>query len=175
MSEPKFKMFDKVWYAELSSVQRWATCPDCCGQRYLTVIMGDKTEVTIKCDNCGPGYNDSRGAVSYYEYVSEPQQVVIESVSCRDGKTEYGFRGRYSAREEHFFATEQEAVDGAKAIVAEYNQRQLDSIKRKEKEHKSWSFNATYHRNCIRRAEKEIERHKECLDYASKMAKEVKL
>ena len=59
-------------------------------------------------------------------------------------------------------------------LAKEHNQEELAKIYRKEKNNHTWSWNAHYHRDCIRRAEKDLIYHKAKLEVAKVKTKEEK-
>lgn len=172
----KFNLGDRVFIVRQGQTNKYATCPDCQGNRYLTVIMGDDSRVTIPCTGCQYGYENPRGVVRYYEYASEIEVGTIGAVKIVDDTFEYevpASGGAYWCKQEsEVFATREEAEAYGKVLIAEHNKEALENIKKKHKDHRSWAWNATYHRKCIREAEKQIEYHSARLDWANQVKKE---
>jgi len=170
----KYNIGDKVWYAKTETKEKTVTCPDCFGQKALTVIKGDGSQVSIECEGCRRGYEGSQGYVTFYEWCASACLVVIERVEETAIKTEYGFWNCYSGESDRFFDTKEEAEKKSLELSEEHNQYELDKINQKEKHNRTWSWNAHYHRDCIKRAERDLAYHTAKLSVAKIKAKEDK-
>ena len=71
---------DIAWHAESGTRQETEVCPECCGKKYLTVILGDDSQVTIDCAGCASGYDPSKGYVSYWAHSAKVRQVMISGM-----------------------------------------------------------------------------------------------
>lgn len=171
MSETRqFSIGDTVFIARVNSTEKWIACPDCFGKRYLTVILGDESQVTIDCACCARGYEPSKGIVlSYYYNSPQAEEVVVCDIELREGKIRYNW-----SDEEDVFATEEEALARSVAKAADLEIEEQRRIHKKEKDTRTWSWNATYHRQQIRHAEKELAYHKSKLEAAKFHVKEEK-
>ena len=85
-----YKIGDTVWYAQLKSVTKSVKCPDCFGDKFLTVIKGDSSQVTIDCAGCSSGYNPPNGYVNYTAYEVAVTPVVIERKEETSLEVRYG-------------------------------------------------------------------------------------
>ena len=169
-----FKMGDKVWYANAGVVEKSVICPECFGKLYLTVILGDDSKVTIDCAGCSRGMQPSTGRISYYEWKVDVKEVTVERIEIKQDGVTYGFWNHYCADNDKIFSTKEEAEKRALELVEEHNKEELEKIYRKEKNNRTWSWNAYYHRDCIRRAEKDLIYHNAKLNAAKLKAKEDK-
>lgn len=171
-----YNIEDRVWHANRSSTQEKLICPECFGKLYLTVILGDDSQVTIDCAGCAAGYDPPKGYVTYWKQDINVTQVIIDRVEINPDYVEYGFDKvgctHHIAKDTDLFSTKEEAEVRARELAEEWNKEQLANIHRKEKNHRNWSWHVHYYRNMIRRAEKEIERAKEQLDAAKAHVKE---
>ena len=57
------------------------------------------------------------------------------------------------------FATKDEALARADELKAEYEAEENCRFMAKTKDHRSWAWNATYHRQCAEKARKELAYH----------------
>lgn len=169
-----YKIGDKVWYAQIKSSEDKVLCPDCFGKTYLTVILGDNSQVTIECAGCKRGYNEPDGYVFYYKRVVAVSLVTIERMEIEKDKIEYGFNGCYRTDESEVFIDKESAEKEAARLTEELNKEELAKIYRKEKNNRDWAWNAHYHRDCIRRAQHDLDYHTAKLNYAKIKVKEVK-
>jgi len=171
-----YNIGDKVWHASRKTTEKKVTCPECFGEKYLTVILGDRSLVTIDCAGCASGYDPPKGYVTYHKQDVEVKLVTICKVEIYSDRTEYGFDGsehaHHVAKDSDFFSTKPEAEVRAKELAEEYNKEQLAKIHRKEKSHRDWSWHVHYYRKMIRDAEKTIEMAKAKLDVARMKEKE---
>lgn len=157
---PKFAIGDRPWHATTEHFEKVLTCPDCLGQKYLTVTMGDGSTVTIDCQLCGPGYNPPCGVVKIHGYKEYVYQTEIDGLEIRakDGAT-YQIATSYRVAEGDLFSTKEEAEARAVELQREREQAEADRLKRKEKDKHTWAWHVRYHRSEIKRAEKEIAYH----------------
>jgi len=171
-----YNIGDKVWYAGRKSTTESVVCPECFGKKYLTVILGDDSQVTIDCAGCEPGgCQPPRGYMTYYKQDIKVSQVTICKIEIDPTGVEYGY-GEYNCgchitKDTDIFDTEEEAEVRAKELAEQWNQEQLARIHQKEKNNRTWSWHVHYHRRQIRDAEETIERSKKKLDAATQHAK----
>src|ERR1035437_2248539 len=111
--EPKFKIGDTVFQARGEQTRIWITCPECCGDGWLRVILGDDSQVSIACVCCERGYEGSPGRISTYVFSADVHatQVVGTESELRNGvlHTCYKFNGGYTTDELDVFATREYA------------------------------------------------------------------
>ena len=173
-----FNLEDRVWHASRTGVEERVVCPECFGKKYLTVILGDDSQVTIDCAGCASGYDPPKGYVTYRKQDVDVSQVTIDRVEINPDYVEYGFDragcGIRIAKDTEIFATKEEAEIRAKELSEEWNKEQHDKIHRKEKNNRTWSWHVHYHRRQIRDAEQTIEYAKAKLDAAKTHTKEEK-
>lgn len=172
-----FQIGDKVWYASVEHQEKWVPCTDCLGHKYLRVTFGDGTEVSIDCALCALGFEPPRGVIKLYSYDALVREIIIGGMEIQKGKSiEYKFDcysgGCYRADEDRVFATKEEADAAAKILATKMTQDEIDRINRKEKETRTWAWNASYHRRCIKDAKRDVEYHTAKLEVANKYAKQ---
>lgn len=162
----KYKIGDRVWYAQRKSVEKTVICPDCFGQKALTVIKGDGSQVSIECAGCKRGFENSTGYINYWSHEIDVSEVVIQRIEETATEIEYSFRDCYRTKESELFTNKEDAQKRALILSEEHNQEELDRINQKEKHNHTWSWNAYYHRNCIKQAERDLTYHKAKLEVA---------
>ena len=174
----QFQIGDTAYYARAGNRQVWITCPECLGSGRLRVILGDGSEVSIECVCCDRGYEGSPGKIQTYDFVSEVDIVTIYGIESNlvNGAlhTRYKFDGCYSTDQENLFLTKEEAKNRADVLAAEHAAEEKKKIGYKEKQTKTWARNASYHRQCIAKAQQQIVYHTSKLTVAAKNAKEDK-
>lgn len=165
-----YNIGDKVWHATCKTTLTKVTCPECFGKRYLTVILGDDSKVTIDCAGCASGYDPPKGYVTHYEHGADVSLVTIGRVEINPDHVEYGFNRvggcMNIAKDTELFSTKEEAEIRAKQLSEEWDKDQLTKIHQKEKHDHTWSWHVHYHRKQIKDAEKTIEYAKKKLDAA---------
>lgn len=178
MAEHKLKVGDTVWYATNDSETERLTCPDCGGTGRLRVTFHDETQVSIECRNCSVGYDPPTGFVEIYKRVPIARQHKIVGMTI-DGETvewrlSHPSTGSYYiASSDDIFATAHEAQMRADKLATENYEEEKRRILTKEKDTRTWAWNASYHRGEIKRARKSIEYHEVKLAAAVVKAKEV--
>ena len=162
-----FDIGDKVWVAHWDKDKRWETCPHCLGKKYLTIIMGDESQVSIDCICCTDQWK-SPGKIPIYDYLPKAEEITIDGyeVSKDHGARKIHYRSGCHGYD-NAFATKEEALDFALAKIEQQkaeDERTLNCTK--EKAEKSWSHNAAYHLEQIANFEKQLEYHRTKLDVA---------
>lgn len=169
----KFKLGDTVWIATSETVEERVTCPDCMGKKYLTVIMGDDSRVTIDCANCAPGFEYPRGYIILYNHIASVRQVIIDGIEENTEETWYRFEKCRTILEQELFVDKEGAESRAAELVQERNDEEKKRLITKEKHNHTWAWNATYHRRCIKQAEENIIYHTAKLEAAKQYVREV--
>ena len=171
MIETKYNIGDTVWYARCNHTDERAICPDCGGTGRIRAIMHDETVVSVDCRECQRGYERPSGFITVYGYFPHVEMFVITGADIGLGPMRYRSYN-YSVEADSLFPTKAEAEVAALQMVEEVKQRQQEQLARKEKDTRTWAWNASYHRSCIRRAEKDIAYHTAKLNVAAIKAKE---
>lgn len=134
-------------------------CPVCYGQLFVRIILGNGETVTVECDACGKGFSGAQGTVDEPCAGSSVTPKIVEGVLLDGGWKILSDHNQFRWGE-HAFASEEEAearrvVLFAQALVdaAESAERQR-TYKRKGP---TWSVH--YHRNCLKKAERDVAYH----------------
>lgn len=176
----RFEVGQEIWIGDFSPLAAvYETCPDCGGTGRLRVTFHDDTQVSIECRNCSAGYDPPTGRVVVHRNVGKARKATVTGLEIQGGKTRWHVDGpNYSYRimdDEDAFDTEAEAVAWAEKKSAAYEQEQRDRIFKKEKDTRTWAWNASYHRRCIKDAQRQIEYHSAKLAAAKVKAKKPEL
>lgn len=173
----KYNIGDKVWMA---GITRYSTehvvCPDCQGDKYLTVIMGDGSIIEMPCSLCEKrdkySYDEySRGYIEIHTCKDEVKQGTITGIEVRvDTGTEYRVSigtSTYCPKEAKLFDTEEEAIEESKKIAEEKRLKDIHDIeKKKHNSKRTWAWNVRYHKKEIERCKKSLEHHEMKLYFA---------
>ncbi len=171
----KYEIGQEVWRATCNREETSVECPDCGGTGRIRVTFHDDTTVSIDCQRCALGYEPPTGRIAVYDRVAKAERVTITGIDVRSGEEpEYRTNVSYIIDENRLFETREEALACAEKLAEEWDREEREKIAKKEKDTRSWAWNASYHRNCIKRAEREIEHHTAKLNVASLKAKEQK-
>lgn len=171
-----YNIGDTPWYAGQDYVERKVVCPDCLDQKYLTVILGDGSQVTIPCTTCSIGYDPPRGFIIYHEASTAVRQVKICHIELSDDEVKYGHSGSSAycyrtAAPDELFDTREEAMVKAEEIAERLNKEEDEKIRRKKDSNRSWAWHVTYYRNQIRDYKKTIAFAQQQLNAAEERAK----
>ena len=169
-----YSIGDQVWYATAEITGNRVTCPDCFGKKFLTVILGDDSRVTVNCTGCEAGYEGSKGSIVSYDYKAVVQLSRVNAIEVESDGVRYGLESCYRIAERDMFSSKFAAEVRAAELVKEHERAEKKRLAGKEKDTRSWAWNATYHRGCIKRAERELEYHRAKLDMALTHKKEGK-
>lgn len=155
----KYNIGDKVyWVYSESRYSKKIPCPMCFGNRMVTIILGDDSQIKSECGYCGRGDNGPSGTATTWEPIAIVKSGVITGVTTRSGiRYEVGFE---SLEEHELFSSELEAKKVREVKYKKEVERSerwfRDNFKR-AKESQIWSTG--YHRNCIKDNKKSIEWH----------------
>jgi uncharacterized cysteine cluster protein YcgN (CxxCxxCC family) len=170
-----FKIGDRVWRPAWDSTDNYVTCPDCGGTGRLRVTFHDETTVSIECRNCSVGYDPPTGRVRCYDRrpKAEPMTITGMEVNAAGVKYQCGTTTcYYSVEEADVFATHDEAFTRAQEMAAAADAAERARILTKEKDTRSWAWNASYHRARIKEAQRQLDYHTAKLNVAALKAKE---
>jgi ribosomal protein S27E len=177
-TKKRFEVGDTVWHATFESTEKWVRCPDCLGQRFAKVTFADGSEVTVECGECAQGFNTPSGIVRIYEHEAKVIPVIIERAeSFRGDGDELSFSYSLSDHRgghDDIFDSEAEAKECAERLAVEWKVSEEARINCKDKPSQTWARNASYHRNCVKRAQKDLEYHTSKLNAAKIYAKETR-
>jgi hypothetical protein len=173
----RYQIGQVAWLATFENHARQVPCPDCGGTGRLRVLMHDDTQMSVECRNCAIGYDSSTGRVTVHDREPRAEQVAIDGleVTATEERYRVGSGNVYRLIEsERLYDTEAEALVAARSLATQHDEEERKRILGKEKDTRSWAWNASYHRRCIERARKEIMYHESKLAVAAIKAKEDK-
>uniref|UniRef100_A0A6M3JKE1 Uncharacterized protein n=1 Tax=viral metagenome TaxID=1070528 RepID=A0A6M3JKE1_9ZZZZ len=183
MIEPRFKLGDTVYSVRYDRTEKTIICPDCLGSARVKVTLGTGEEIMIECGGCDPGgYKGSTGRIRQYDYAGRITAHTVTGINLQGDDVEYQldrFGGSsYSTGTERgnypVFATEEEAKVCGEELKQKHEDEENKRLLAKTQDHKTWSWNATYHRSNIKRLEREIDYHRSKVEICKSHVKEEK-
>ena len=179
--EARFKVGDMVWHATFDAREKWVTCPHCLSHKFAKVTFGDGEEVNVDCAECAPGFDPPHGVVRIYEH--EPRACLVEvmGIDINRNNSEGRYEVRYSlsdyrsGNENNVFDNESQAMEMALKLSAQWDESECQRVARKDKPSQTWSRNASYHRQALKRAQRDVEYHTRKLDAAKQHVKDEKV
>ena len=170
--EPKLKIGDLVYRATFTSQDDSLECPDCGGTGRIRVIFHDDSIASIDCGNCAKGYNPPTGRVTTYRRTPAVSWSNVVGYEVSGTEIKYKLHNCYHAGISDIFDNEADALVRAQEMCDAATAEEERRILTKEKDTRSWAWNASYHRREIKDAERRIECNKKKLSVASLKAKE---
>lgn len=172
----RFEVGQEIWIGDFHPLAPgYVTCPDCGGTGRLRVTFHDETQVSIECRNCASGYDAPTGRIVVYRQEASARRAVICGFENAHGKTRWHVDGSDCSYrivdDEQAFEVEADALAWAKTREGQHEEEQRAKIERKEKDTRTWAWNASYHRNCAKRAQHDLEYHTAKLNVAKIKAK----
>lgn len=173
-----FEIGQTVFMVEYGRREHFVTCPDCLGSKHVLVVLGDGTEITIECGGCDPGgLEPSRGVIKQYSYENTYRKHKVTGVKVSTSGVEYeldnyGNGSYYNAAAKDVFLTQEDAIAAGLVRKLEHEVAENKRLMGKTRDEKSWKWNATYHRSCIKKLERELEYHKSKVQVCSAKVKE---
>lgn len=176
-TDTKFQIGDEGWRATFEVRETCVECPDCGGTGRLRITFDDETTVSIECSNCSRGYNPSSGRVVVHDRMPSAELVTVTGIELQAGKppeykAAFGPSSSWIIAEDRLFRTEEEAMACANLLAEKADEEERARVFQKEKDSKSWAWNASYHRRQIAHAKKQLAYHESKLAVASVKAKD---
>ena len=171
----KYEIGQQVYWATWDSRDAYVTCPDCGGTGRLRVTFHDETQVSIDCRNCSVGYDPPTGRIHVHNRMAVVRLTTITGCEVEGSKVEWRTSDSYRISEDNLFDNEADCLVRAAEIDAQADREERERVNRKEKDNRSWAWNASYHRNQIKDAQRRIEYHTAKLAVAAIKAKEDKV
>lgn len=173
----RFEIGQKIWVAEFSPLApEYVTCPDCGGTGRLRVTFHDETQVSIDCRNCAAGYEPPTGRIVVHRQKASARVATVTGVEMNGRETRWHVDGTASGYrivdDDEAFTTEADARAFAERKAREWEERERAKIFQKEKDTQTWAWNASYHRRCLKEAQRQVEYHTSKLNVAALKAKE---
>ena len=161
-----FKIGDTVFKAHYGRTQKWVTCPDCLGTKHVKVVLGDETAIVIECPGCSRGWEGPHGVIEQYEYATEAWEHAVTGVCTHADEVSYeldrfGGGSYWTAKAEEVFATKEDALAEGERRRKEHEDDENRRFMAKTKDHKSWAWNANYHRRQAKEHERQLEYHRQ--------------
>lgn len=175
MTTPKYQLGDQLWRTTWDSTPDYVECPECGGHGRIRCIMADDTIVSVECRGCQAGYDPPSGRVRVHKRSPKVEWCRVTGVEIASDKIEYRVTdGTYTwvHNEADLYVEKPDAETSARTMAERADLEERERIAHKEKDGRSWSWNAHYHRDCIRRAQRDLEYHTAKLAVASVKAKE---
>lgn len=163
--EPEFGLGDTIYLAHRVWTDRYEQCPDCCGKLYLTVILGDDSQVTIPCTTCSRGFDGPTGQVRVYEYAPSVSQGRVTRLEISETKIIY-WCDCQRFDEDRSFRTREEAMQHAVVLTQEQEKDQAETLKKKKQPQHNWARDVTYYKREMKRAKEKFDRYAQKLQYA---------
>ena len=170
----KYDIGQQIYHATWDTRTGHVTCPDCGGTGRLRVTFHDDTTVSIDCRNCSSGYNRPSGQVQIYERLARAELCTITGCEIEGTKVEWRLDTHYRVNEDDLFTDYDECLAYARIKAEAADKAELEKVNRKEKDTRTWAWNASYHRKCIKDAQKQLDYHTSKLNVAALKAKEDK-
>lgn len=163
MIEPKFQLGDTIFMARFDRTEKTIMCPDCLGSARVKVTLGTGEEIKIECGGCDPGgYECSTGRIRQYDYAVSVVKRVITGINLQENDVEYRMDGighcfiGSQNGDYRVYGTEAEAIAGGEEMRIKHEAEENQRLLAKTKNHKTWAWNAAYHRREIKRLEQSL-------------------
>lgn len=182
VNKPVFQLGQTVFTVSEYEKRIPEICPDCLGTRVITVILATDEQHIIDCDLCKQGWEGSTGRWEERVSAFRVEEQIVTGVELLHRYDEYAdklIEAQYICNHSRFydydvFATREEASLRGEEMIQKYNERATKSISTKYDHKRNWAWHVRYHRENIRRAEKDIVYNKSKLAVALVKAKEDK-
>ena len=175
MRTPRYQIGELVWHAKTKTRPVYLQCLECMGKKYLTVILGDDSRVTIECECCTRGWMGAQGNHETYEHFEDVEAGNVSGVEIDGATFEYRIPsdggGSWCVQECDLFPDEESAKARAVEIAAERTARAAGLNCCKHNKDRRWAWHVKYYASEIKRARENIEHYKAALNYALSVAK----
>lgn len=168
----RFEVGQQVWWASWGTSNDNVVCPDCQGDGRLRVTFADDTTVSIGCRNCASGYDAPTGRVRVYERTPAARLCTITGYEVTGERVRWRIDNGHIVDDGEIFDSQAVCLVRAHEMCEKENAAERARVMNKEKDTRSWAWNASYHRRQISEAKNSIEYHTAKLAVASLKAKE---
>lgn len=168
----KIEIGQQVWRATFDAEAAYVICPDCGGTGRIRVTFHDETQVSIECKNCSAGYNPPTGRIRVYDHKPRASLETVIGCEIKGDKIKWRTSGTYRIDASELFDNEADCMVAAIAKAEAFDAEERQRVLTKEKDTRSWAWNASYHRREIKEAQRRIEYHTAKLNVAKIKAKE---
>jgi hypothetical protein len=136
-------------------------CPVCYGQLFATLILGNGEQVKVECDACGIGFDGPRGVVNEPCAGSAVKALVVAGLAFDGDGWKVLDQHNYGRKwGEETFATEAEAEARRVVLFAEAAKNAEErTFSQREYKRKKLTWLVRYHREHIKRAERDLAYH----------------
>lgn len=152
-----FAINQEVWHAQSSQHPQYITCPDCLGEKVLTVLQGNGAQFTIECATCRVGYEPSRGTIQTRAYQVLPMPFKCARVELNGNKFCYYDPYNSGTFCDRLFATKLECEKKCQELNEEYakeEDRRLISNLESKRRDMAWSV--SYWQRKVKDLEKDL-------------------
>ena len=171
-----FAVGEEVWWVGSGYRKETVICPECCGTKAITMILGNGETVSLDCAMCGPGYNRPTGTIDRTDYRHVPQRIAPTTVRVDGEEITYHTPapggGYYVMYIHDMFTDEQECqvrCDELNQKKAMEEERRIISTRNSKR--KDMAFSVTYWRGQVKRLEDELHQAKARLSVSKQKEK----
>lgn len=161
----KYNVGDSVWFARYDMAQVEKLCPVCFGEKNVTLVLGNGDRVSLPCDYCGKGFDDPRGYIKEYEYISKAEHAIITKIQSETDtigeERKYYFGGRSADVSDLFDSEEEALVRCAEKVKQQETEENTRAYRVKANHLKSYAWNAGYHLWAAKDHRKRAEYHEQ--------------
>jgi hypothetical protein len=168
----RYQIGQILWVARYDMEHDSVECPDCGGEGRIRVTFHDDTEVSIECGNCRAGYDPPTGRVRTWRRMPRTELVTLTGYEVNGAEERYRTSTSYLVPPENLFEHGTWAMLMALGVAMSDTERERGRILTKEKDKRSWAWNASYHRRCLKEAQRNVEYHTSKLAVAAVRARE---
>lgn len=155
--EVPFALGVTIWRAKYGFRETWVTCPECCGTKAVTLILGNGENYSIDCACCQSGYGPPLGVVKETVYECDPRRFTPTKID------KWGDEWVYSDGHNNVYVKDLfDAEDPCRRRCDEMNrEHEAELVRRNEAIHESkkrdlaWSVH--YWGRTVKRLERELE------------------
>jgi hypothetical protein len=84
-----FSIGQQIWWVGNGYTEVLETCPECAGQKALTLIQGNGEQVSLACACCSCGYEPPSGVIKKIVYRHKPEKFTPHRVSTNGNEITY--------------------------------------------------------------------------------------
>jgi hypothetical protein len=84
-----FAIGEELWWVGYAHREAWETCPECDGQRVVTIIRGNGETFPIECQCCALGFERASGLVKRTYFEHSPKVFIPGRVDISGGEIRY--------------------------------------------------------------------------------------
>lgn len=165
-----FDLGQVVWFPGACPRKNVILCPDCQGQKYVILVLGDGLTHRLCCEGCRRGFDSPTGLVEELIHEFAPARFRCDEINVFGGEVRYTDTGQNQlAAADELFLDEEVCRAYCQEKSKEHERNRLQqALSRSKSRKRDYASKVSFFRQEVRRLEKDLARYRGYLDVTLK-------